>query len=385
MKGLRIFLFLLALGSNNAWCASTSFRDAFQAHSKVRRLEEEENLLSARSDMEDDEKQAALQKVSAQLTQARIDFQAVGRMDGEKLSPWERQALDRILKGKDKKKAPAFDKLALSFLADSFPKARKLSPLEWQVVGEWFGPATQDAFLKTVFAMEEPPRTPPADDRSVSIVWVVDPFTRFLARSELERRNYDQSNSVKELRTLGYAVEELPVSPFPRIEDQAEELHLALMKRIERGEFVLISSGSASAILHRTLDINSGLLSRKEIRGWVNLNGQLFGQSDFGANRAPASARADRQLSEARQELLLLRSERLHSQNPFTASFPILNLVTFSGKYRPGTNLRESIVPEGRTYFLTTGNGYGALRKALPALDDRKPSGQRDAISGAGF
>ena len=171
-----------------------------------------------------------------------------------------------------------------------------------------------------------------------------------------------------QLRAQGYQSEDLEIEFFSRFDDQAEALHLALKQRLEKGPFALITAGHGSAVFLHALDLNPSLLADPGILGWVNMNGKLFGDP-LAPTRAPASlTKADRQIEEAKHELLLLREGRTTKQTPLGAKFPVLNLVTMAGKNRPGVSLRDSILPEGKTLYQTHGDSLESLPYALPKL-----------------
>jgi len=275
------------------------------------------------------------------------------------------------------------DKAGLDFLSRAFGEVatRSWTPLEWQCANEWFGRATGDAFLKIAFAMEELPArattAPPG-----ALLWIADPLARFAAKDEIAHGAAVHAQVKNQLEKEGYSIQDLDIGAYTRLDEQAEELHLALARRIDEGKpFTLVSSGYASAVLYRTLDLNPGFLSNPSVLGWVNVNGQLFGD-DHTISRGPASAsKADRPLHEVRHEQLLLREERLGPQTPLGARFPVINLVTLSGTHRPASSLRDSVLPEGRTVYLRDGDGIARLRDALPALIRRAPAGQRDTAT----
>jgi hypothetical protein len=382
MKGTGLLLYgillLLPVTSRAGGSSSISFRDAFRAYVKMRQLEEKSRIADRRHDIEEGARLELKSKLTSDLTEARIDFQAF-LMPGEKgLSDWERQTLRKVGGAKD----ASPDKAGLDFLSSAYAaKAARWTPLEWQCAAEWFGHPTADAFLKSVFAMDELPADAPAPNGKRTVVWVADPLQRFMAKDQASKVTAGRASLRNQLEKQGYVVEDLEVGAFTRLDEQAEDLHLALAQKITDGTpFTLVSSGYASALLLRTLDLNPGLLSSNVIEGWVNVNGQLFGGDDEALSRGPATAsRADRQLHDTRHELLLLREERLGPQTPLGAKFPVLNLVTFSGAHRPGANLRDSILPDGRTVYIPSGDGEAHLRRALPALGRHAPSGQRDS------
>ena len=383
MKGRLLLLSLLLLHPCcPLWAGegSQAFRDAFRSYVNIRRLEEKSRIAGERVDLEEGARQALTQKVAAELTEAKIDFQAFLQPGSKEFSSWERS----ILKNAGTPKAKGADKISLDFLFRHYPAAAgQWSPMEWQCAGEWFGKETEDSFLKTTFAMEELPKNAVLEKADEAVVWVTDPFTQFLAKDEAAQDKARRRAVKAQLETQGYTVEELEVRAYTPLDDQAEELRFALTQRLQDGPVILVSTGYGSAVLLRTLDLNPELLMKGSILGWVNVNGKLFGEP---SGRKPASAsKADRQLVDARHDLVLLREERLDRATPLSPKFPMLNLVTFAGGQRPGPSLRDSLLPEGKTVYVKKGDAIGALQSALPALKRRAPAGQRDPVSAPGL
>lgn len=346
MKGIRLF-YLLALFPPLAAVALTPLqKDRFRAELEVRRLEEKLALSSERDDLEPEDRQAEGKKLSALLTEAKI----------EKVGVLQEAAASR---------SPASVAPAES-LAELFTAPKKRSAFDWQVLGELHGRKATDDLLRAAFGQAE---LPPAGG-SGTVLWISSPSFPILSRAEAEKARAERAKAAKELARLGYKVEELAPSPFIHMEELTEDLQKTLRARLAAGPAFLLSQGSASAVLLRTFDNYPDLLRHEAVLGWLNLNGQLFAKPL--SARAPASVRkesaADRQLRETRQEELRLRLERLEREVPLGAGFPVLNLVTLEGPSRPAENLRESIIPDGKTHFLKTGPGYRELGAALPAL-----------------
>jgi hypothetical protein len=353
----------------NAWSASTGFKDAFRAYLDMRRLEEEHSLFSLRTDLEAGVHQSELGAISARLTQARIDFHAILPAERSSLSPWEQRVLERVSAkkaAKEKRAEKSEDESALAFLRDYFPQARQLSAFEWSAITELFGLPTQRAFFAQVFQPSGAPER--SQGPAQAVVWVNTVTFPILSTAEMEKEKTERKKANDKIRRLGHEVEEITVSPFIRVEDQAEDLQKLLRKRIAKGPFFVVTRGSASALLLRTFDFHPELLSQTEILGWLNVNGQLYGPEPQPASRKPASLAkptlADRQEMEVKQELSLLRLETLERPIPLGAKFPVWNVLTPDGKT---ANLRESVVPEGKTFFLEGKNGYPSLEGFLPS------------------
>lgn len=348
MKGFCTLLYL-AFFPLVGFALSTQDKDDFRSQLAIRVLEEKLVLSAAREDFEPGAKAAALQDLSARLTQARIERN------------------DYLSEGGGKRKLAS---ISPDELSTAYPGNKTYSVFEWQVLAEHYGKARQEEMLQRTFGVETLGREGKGGGR---VLWITSPSFPILSRAELEKENADRTKAMKSLRALGYEVEELATSPFTRMEDLADDLQKHLRPKLETGTPVfLISQGAASTVLLHTFDLFPELASRAEIIGWVNVNGRLYG-SEPAAARDPASlakkpSAADRLLVETRNEELRLREERLERAAPLGAKFPVLNLVTLSGAHRPSTNLRESIVPEGKAYFLKTGSGLQELGSALPYL-----------------
>lgn len=340
MQGFRPLLYLLLLPVVT-FARSPQNQDDFRSQLEVRKLEERFALSSAREDYEPGAKEIELQKISNELTQARIERN--GYID-------ERGA-------------------SRGLASASPPPAHKaFSVFEWQVLAELYGKDKQEELLRGTFGVDSLPAASPGRE---AVLWITSPSFPILPRVEAAREKAGRDETTRRLKALGYKVEELGTSPFTRMEDLAEDLQQKLRARLAAGPALLLTQGGASAVLFHTIDLYPALAQQGEILGWVNVNGRLFGKEP--GKRAPASkgkaiTAADRQEAEVRDQELRLRTERLERQAPLGVKFPVLNLVTLTGKYRPAGNLREAIVPEGRTLFLRDGSGLREVSTALPAL-----------------
>jgi hypothetical protein len=348
MKSFCTLLYL-ALFPLASFALSTQDKDDFRSQLAIRVLEEKLALSAAREDFEPGAKAAALQDLSAQLTQAKIERNGYLNEGG----------------GKRKLASISPDELSTAY-----PGNKTYSVFEWQVMAEHYGQPRQEEMLKRTFGLES---LAPGEKGSGRVLWITSPSFPILSRAEQEKEKAERTKAMTRLRALGYEVEELATSPFIRMEDLADDLQKHLRPRLETGTPIfLISQGGASSVLLHTFDLYPELVSRAEILGWVNVNGRLYGTEPT-KPRGPASlvkkpSAADRLLVETRNEELRLREERLERAAPLGAKFPVLNLITLSGSHRPATNLRESIVPEGKAYFLKAGSGLQELGSALPYL-----------------
>jgi len=371
MQGFFIFVFSMALGGPEANASSDAFKDSFRAYLEMRRFEEKSTLLEATVNLEPEEKNRERREISSRLTQARIDFHSILSSEGSALSTWEKSVLQRV-SGKKRFEGKIADEETLLFLGKNYPLARNFSAFEWQAVSEFFGQSTQEAFLKSIYALEPVPTHSAAVIDPPTAIWIITPSFPILTLAELSKLKKERAQATKKLKSAGYKMEEIAVSSFIRLEDQSEDLQNSIRHRLSKGNFFLLTQGSTSAVLLRTFDLFPDLLQKKEILGWLNLNGQLFGPSRQSNGRKPASlakiTAADKQLFDVNEELLRLRLERLDPQAPLGAKFPVLNLVTLKGSHRPTMNLRESVVPEGKTFFLLEGSGFSSIESALPAM-----------------
>jgi len=356
MNYLALFLALLPLEAS----ASASFQDAFHAYVKVRQIEEKLAVTAQNSQLDPVDQVAALKDLRSNLTEAKIAFHGVGRSDQQELEKWEKSVLARV-----EKKKPAQKEIeALPFLTASFPDAKKFSALEWLAVQEWFGQETQEEFLRHTFPMQELAHSSPTKQQP-KLVWVLDPFRRLLNPAERIEK--------ADLEKFSASVTPVEISSFASVENQADELrHFILSKSAE--PFVLVSSGEASAVVNKMLDLYPALRGHEKVLGWVNVNGRLFGKKTESTGRKLASVntRADQFESEALLGLKLLHLESLERQPPLGPGFPILNLISTEQKFRPAPNLREAIVAEGAVHTVKKGPAWKALRDALPLLGEAK-------------
>ncbi|MGZ3694435.1 MAG: hypothetical protein ACXWQO_09640 [Bdellovibrionota bacterium] len=362
---------------------SSSMQDAFYAYAKMRRLQHLNELLPF-ADEEEDAKLKEAQKLSAELSQARIDFYAIARSDQELLSAWEQGVLKRLEK---QGKAPsAIDKDALDFLSSAFPKAKSFTLVEWEIVREWFGKKTEEAFLKTTFAARELPakNAIPKGD-GATVLWV----STYSPENSLTEKAGQKNETLRLKKSLieaGYKFEILELSPFARADDQATELVQAISQRKDE-PVILVSENKAGAVIYRALDILPGLRKNTKITGWVNLNGYLFGEAPD-VKRAPASLASDpiaASTAEGKIESYRLYRENIEQTPPLVKGFPILNVISLEGKNRRTSSLRESVVPDGSTWLAPAGTPTLALPSALSLFGQGTDAGLRDSISDSGF
>lgn len=345
---LRILYLLAAISLPSAFAGGPG--DNFLSLLEVRKLEETHALKKERRDIEPGQKSIELKSISARLTQARIERNG-------------------FLQEQEGARRPASIP-SKQIHGLSVPEARKLSTFEWQVLSELYGSSAQENLLNRSFALENLP--PASRHENARVIWITNTSFPILSAADSRKENEDRKQSFLALKKLGYQVEELMVGPYTRMDDLADDLQKHLRLQIEGAPAYLVSQGGASAVVFHTLDLFPDLGQRKEILGWVNLNGKLYGQDK--RQRSPASVKnlspADRQKREIYNETLKVREERLDRQAPLGVKFPILSLVSTESGHRPASNLRESIVPDGKVFFLKKGSGHPEIGAALTALTD---------------
>lgn len=315
--------------------------EAFSAYVKVRQAEEGLSL---------ETREEARQKLSANLTEAKIKFHDTVEAQ-EKWEDWETALFRRL----EKRATAANEPHSMAFLQANFAQPKELSPLEWQVIGEWFGKATQEKFLRESFALQE---LPAAKGEAPQIVWVKDPFRKLLPSPDsLEKSELEKINP--ELITL-------EMSAFPNIDDQAEELRHSILSLGEKN-FVLVSDGEASAVVLKMLDLYPGLRDRANIRGWVNVSGRLYGRPEKQKKGRALASVVDQFSDGTLLDLKRLRQESLERSAPLGEGFPIVNILSLDNAHRPAENLREALVAEGTSWFVK-GSAAKRIQSALPLL-----------------
>lgn len=335
MVRLFILLFLAP-----ALAKASSLEEAFTGYVKLRQLEEK--------------------GPSPELSQAHAGLPQLLQPDAE-LAGWQKALMQRVAL----KKPARPEAEGLAYLEKTYPQARRLSPLEWEIIREWFGPQTQEAFLRSAFRISDLETEATATLTSaIKIIWVLDPYGRL----------YGDSTPLKKqaLEKDFPSLETLAITPFSQVENQADELKQFLLS--QKQPFVLVSGGDASAIVHKTLDLYPGLRSLESLTGWVNVNGRLYGRAEKKAPGKPGRGLAsvqnslpDQFESNALEGLKSLRKERVERATPLGKGFPILNLV--SERSRPCANLREALVMEGTTWFVKKDEAWKSVRNALPLLN----------------
>lgn len=335
MRMLVSLFCLLCLAPPSAR-ATASLRDAFHAQAAVKSAEEESRLLRA---LEADSKEA--EQAEARLTEARIRYHSIRQVDAEDLEPWQRELLD----GKKIARGPHPNPQHLSFLQTYLPEARQFSAFEWQLVEQWFGNPTQEAFLRWAFAADEVAQEESKEDPP--LLWI-----------QNSHRIMGSAAVAEEAAMKALGAEPLRLSAFARIEEQAEELRRQLVER--SGSALLVSSGEASAVVLKMLDLHPGIRQNPHLLGWINVDGKLYGESSA---RAPASSANANIEAEQRRRL---RRDAIERPTPLIDGFPIVNLVSTDKNHRPGRDLRPCLVPDGSTKIVSKGSAWKALRRSWP-------------------
>lgn len=328
----------------------------FDTYLEIRKLEHKLTYTEYRTDLEAEEKLEERERIALLLKAKRAEFQAEAR-------------------GTNRKPASlSADKDALDFLQKRYPAPKRLSSLEWLAISEWFGTATQEAFLKTAFSVQ---RAQGARVReNANILWVEAPFQKLALESSDVFRGFSRWLRASErtrdfVKRSGLRTDSLQLSAFTRIDDQAEELFRVLKEKKSEGVFV-VTTGEASAIMHRAMDLHPEMRDW-DLGGWVNFNGRIYGLTPGGS---AVTARRDpvRDMErEALSELHRLHGESMLPPPPLGEGFPIVNLVSAEGEARPAANLRESLVPEGESYFVQAGGEAESFRATLLSVG-REPA-----------
>lgn len=259
---------------------------------------------------------------------------------------------------------------AVQYLQEEFLDARVQSGLRWRVWAELFGAGVEETFLRESFAggrflasvaeKNEP--------RPLRLIFVSTPLAPENSREEFQR--------MAELyrKKTAASSEYFPLTAFASLEDQARELHNHLFVAVEDGklaqnDFVLVSSGIASAVVYRMLDLYPEWRQQPRIAGWLNYNGLLYGQTH---TRAPASAKGspafilDRIAAE--QSLA-----ELDTPLPLGKGFPVVNLVE-PRALGELPSLRAAIVFDGDTILLEgRGKSEQAVETGLRRLAQIRP------------
>jgi hypothetical protein len=358
-------IFLISFCWGKPTSAATPFQEAFAAKADVHRLEQERLVLPFRFDLDEISKDEEGNRLRTQLLAAQERLREILAKDENSLQ----------FAAKSKTENPSL----VDRLNREFPNARKFDLAEWHTLRELFGEAAEDAFLRSTFALQKLDGTVHSRNSGGKLLWIRSP-----AALQAEEETIPSAQQLEKWRAklgkAGFTLEVVDLSPFPHLDDQAEELRHLLSERKDAP--ILLSKGLSSAVVYRTLDLFPSTRKLENVRGWLNIDGNLFGQPP--EPRAPAASDdPTQQLKEnVKAELHLLYREGLHAPTPLVDGFPIINVSTNSK-----AGLRSGIVPDGSSWYLPNSNFESALPIALPLFGDHQQAGPAltDDISGAGF
>lgn len=292
---------------------------------------------------------------------------------------WSEPILKRMKAYLKNGKVPAAEKLSdtqqtalLKTLWQIHPEPTNLTALEWKTISTLYGNEVSRAFLLSAFTpntwnnRRAPASTKPMFYGNTAEVVYIEGGHQWLASgSSLQAivANVPRPDVLKtdvlRLEALGMKVHKITLSTFPKFDDQAHELQHSLSALREKTDapLLLLSSGIASAVVYRWLDIYPQNRDREDLKAWINWNGRLYGAS--------LSASAEKTLSQAEQEqdkkrspaseadwflaasLLQPQVEASSPAMPLGPGFPIFNFITLNNNDLAPDNLREAIVPEG--------------------------------------
>lgn len=217
-------------------------------------------------------------------------------------------------------------------IVELFPDGKKFSVSEWKVFQEWFGDSITQKFQKELFPISKDPTLLKAQIKEKNILWILDPYRKILST--------ENTLDPVSLKSIAPNLEIVELSPYGNSESQADELKSILQVRLKK-KYTIISSGGASAIMMKTLDLHPALLSHPNIQSWLNLDGKLFGSKpDKGRSLASApDTFQERVLAGVRIQYL----DSLERTPPLGKGFPIINVLP---SLKKNELLRAKIIPE---------------------------------------
>lgn len=369
---LLLLTLLLQIPTWSASAEENTFQQAFRTYVEVKSLEQELALLPFRTNKEEEEKEQERKKISAALTQRRIEFQ--NNLTPSNPSTFEKLLFISLRVGNTR---PLPTKESLDYLAQHFPAGKKMSAMEWQVIRDWFGNTVQESFLKVHFEMAKMNASAKGPESTqLKLVYLVDPYKKL--RDKKTQKNFKQ-DSIRP--------NQIVVSAFNKIDEQADETYRLLRDNYSEEPIAIVTSGESSAIFFRALDLHPELRHFKSIKAWVNADGRLYGimpeKSYLNAvseNRSPASMKkinpSDAIEIETLGELFRLHSETRLRPLPVGKGFPIFNIVSFDEKFRATQNLSESMVQEGSSYYVEKGPAINAVGEILSQLENEPKPGR---------
>jgi hypothetical protein len=238
-----------------------------------------------------------------------------------------------------KQQKPLAEKdLSPSELQNIFPDAKDFSLLEWRIFREWFGEKNQSLQLKTTFPVSQKKDALIQPLQAQKILWILDPYRKMVSEKEnIEPASFLPKNARLEI---------IELSPYGNADSQAEELkNILYVKAIN--PTTLISSGGASAIVMKTLDLNPALRMNEKIHSWINLEGKLYGAKPK-KTRGLASA-ADAFQEKTLMSVRLQHLDSLERQPSLGKGFPIFNVI-IGEKFNQ--EAREKILVDAETIRL---------------------------------
>jgi hypothetical protein len=307
--------------------------DCFAKQVEIRALEKKYGWLAANPA----ENKPALDESSAKITQNKVELQTLLALARNNANSAGNALLNRAFPI-SRATAPSAmpEKVDTSILPLN---AHALSPLEWDVLAEWFGKRATEAYLLESLA----PR-----------LYSEDELLNFLNEKTVFHLKNPYSKLIKDKSTLFPGSQPLELSGFIRIEDQVAELYRMVKETLPEG-VVIVSMKDASAIVLRMLDMHPELRNSGKIAGWINLDGRLYGiRPKFLSNSEKAKIAEPVRTREAeyRHALESLNLEAELRMPPLGKGFPIWNILSANAEQRSAASLRESVVPEGYTYLL---------------------------------
>jgi hypothetical protein len=240
-----------------------------------------------------------------------------------------------LVKKLELQKSLSQEDFSLNEIQKAFPDTKEFSLLEWRIFREWFGDKNQAAQLHSNFSISKNKDALAEPLKAPKILWILDPYRKMVSdRTILEPTNLLAKNP---------KIEIIELSPYGNAESQAEELKNILNVKAKE-HITLISTGGASSIVMKTLDLNPSLRASEKIQSWINIEGKLYGEK-------PKKTRGLASAPDAFQEKTLMGVrlqylDSLERQPSLGKGFPIFNVI-FGEKFTH--EVREKILVEAET------------------------------------
>ena len=236
-------------------------------------------------------------------------------------------------------------------LSELFPNARSWSVLQWNTLTSLAGESEQREFLEKTFSRQKKFKL---ESKNVLYLVVKAPQERWLpSLLAISKENFLSSEKIAKIlakNQLKYEILEL--SPFEKIDEQAHELYQRIADHYGIQEVIVVTTQISSAIFYHAVDLHPELTVAKNIKTWINWQGLLFGFSPkISAKNWNKQQQKLYSTIDHRQWLDLMRIsvDSLQKNLDLKTDYPIVNIVDSDAP--SDFNLRESIVPEGATYF----------------------------------